>query len=575
MPTYLIYMIIGLVILLVILFVTISTRKKSILTKLDKFEERLSTLKALPVHYLLNKVSLMPKSSDVEVMYESWTKTYKRLSTEDNVRIKEMISEAESLAYSRKFKKANKLIPEIATDIQKIEVEYENILNDLTNATQVDVKNREEITNQKEAYRNYKKMYQSNSNVYKPFNGAIEKYFEQIEVSFTNIDILLNQSQVDKAKNKCATLDGDLLKMKDILNNLPDLVHSLTKTIPQSLQEIEEKYNYCVSKKYNVGHLNVIQRFKVIHDTIVESLSKNNDIFIKDLTDNVAFLNKEIKSIFDELAYEELANEQLKMSIERLVNISVEIENISRTANNEVLTILDKYVLSENEIANLRMQTALVDESRVEKNRIISEFEHNVNAASLIEKEVDLLIPRYNALKIAFDAYIRRIEDVRADELRLRDEYHNMTYLIRECESRLKIMKLPMLSNSYNETIHECKTQLDNIDVLLNQVPLNITLISTNVRNACDVVYKLYDNSRNLLKTAQMTENAIVFANRYRSRMPEINTMLTRSEALFNNGEYTKALSTALEAIETLYPGVRKELLKYKTSQLQKTPILK
>lgn len=575
MPEYLIYIIIGLVILLAILLIVTSTRKKAILSRLDKFSERMSTLKALPVQYLLNKVSLMPKSSDVETMFESWTKTYKRLSDDDTTRIKEMIARAEGLAYSRKFKKANKLLPEIDTDIQKFEAEYENILNDLTNATQVDVKNREEITNQKEIYRNYKKMYQSNSNVYKPFNNAIEKYFEQIETSFTNIDILLNQSQVDKAKNKCATLDGDLLKMKDILNNLPDLVQSLTKTIPQNLTEIEDKYNYCVTKKYNVGHLNIVQRFRVVHEIIVESLSKNNDIFIKDLTDNVDFLTNEIKEIFDELAYEEKANEHLKMSIERLVNISVEIENISRTANNEVLTIVDKYVLSDNELANLKMETQLVDESRIDKNRIVSEFEHNAKAASLIEKDVDNLIPRYNALKIAFDAYIRRIEDVRADELRLRDEYYNMTYLIRECESRLKMMKLPMLSNSYNETIFECKSKLDNIESLLNEMPLNISLISSNVRSACDVVYKLYDNSRNLLKTAQMTENALVFANRFRSRKPEINTMLTRSEALFNNGEYTKALSTALEAIETLYPGVRKELLKYKTSQLQKTPILK
>ncbi|MGL4382471.1 MAG: septation ring formation regulator EzrA, partial [Bacilli bacterium] len=62
--------------------------------------------------------------------------------------------------------------------------------------------------------------------------------------------------------------------------------------------------------------------------------------------------------------------------------------------------------------------------------------------------------------------------------------------------------------------------------------------------------------------------NTIVFGNRYRLIRPEINKMLSRAEQFFKNGEYTKALSSAIEAIEIVHPSVRKELLKYKSEQL-------
>lgn len=133
-------------------------------------------------------------------------------------------------------------------------------------------------------------------------------------------------------------------------------------------------------------------------------------------------------------------------------------------------------------------------------------------------------------------------------------------------------MDLPMLSQAYYDTIEESKTRLAKILGLLDAKPINISLTGNEVSDACDVVYKLYDNARNLLKTAQMAENTIVFGNRYRSSRPEVDVMITRAESFFNNGEYTKALSSAIESIETIYPSIRKELLKYKTEQLKSTP---
>ena len=46
----------------------------------------------------------------------------------------------------------------------------------------------------------------------------------------------------------------------------------------------------------------------------------------------------------------------------------------------------------------------------------------------------------------------------------------------------------------------------------------------------------------NLIVTAEMVEDAIVFGNRYRSSFLEVNTELTKAELLYRNGEYTKAL---------------------------------
>ena len=86
--------------------------------------------------------------------------------------------------------------------------------------------------------------------------------------------------------------------------------------------------------------------------------------------------------------------------------------------------------------------------------------------------------------------------------------------------------------------------------------------MSHQVDAARDVIYKLYDNIHNLIVTAEMVEDAIVYGNRYRSSFLEVNTELTKAELLYRNGEYTKALATAVDIIEKIKPDSYEMLIK-------------
>lgn len=575
MDTRLLIIIAVVVLILIVIgfFAVASIKKRNRLASLDSMQDRIGTLKALPVQYLLNKVALMPKTVDVEEKYQVWLKTYEHLSIEENNRVKNEINEIETMIYARKYKKSHERLEQLDQDITKYEADYEKILNELTEATQVDVKNREEITNQKELFRNYKKMYQSNFNNYKPYNNAIERYFVNIEDSFTNIDVLLNQSQVDKARNKAASLEGELLKMKDILNNLPVVLEELTKDIPAKFKEVEYHYNEIVMKKYNLAQLDVPQRLANINKEIVSILSKNNDVFLKDLQDTSHNVNQELDSITEELDAEVRANEQLDKVINDLVASCLDADKLCKEANKELEDIKGHYILRKNEEGNLEMESRVLFNLLVEKNDIVSQHMSNKYVASDLENQARAILPKVQAITIALKAYLKHVNELRSDEKRLYDEYNNMLYIIKDCESRLRMMNLPMLSQAYYDTIEESKDGLAKILKLMDAKPLNISLINTEVSYVCDIVYKLYDNARNLLKTVQMAENTIVFGNRYRTSKPEVDTMINRAEIFFNNGEYTKSLSTAIEAIETIYPSIRKELLKYKTEQLKTTPM--
>ena len=59
-----------------------------------------------------------------------------------------------------------------------------------------------------------------------------------------------------------------------------------------------------------------------------------------------------------------------------------------------------------------------------------------------------------------------------------------------------------------------------------------------------------------------MSENAIVYGNRYRSSSEKVDKALEEAEKLFYLGNFTACLEKALNAINIIEPGIQEKLLK-------------
>ena len=105
----------------------------------------------------------------------------------------------------------------------------------------------------------------------------------------------------------------------------------------------------------------------------------------------------------------------------------------------------------------------------------------------------------------------------------------------------------------------------------MSHSPLDVQTLNADLQEAIDFIYKLYNNANNLIGIAIMVENAIVFGNRFRSSYPEMDSELTRAELCFQNGEYTKALKVAIQAIESLHPGIYEKLVARKDPAVMNT----
>ena len=63
------------------------------------------------------------------------------------------------------------------------------------------------------------------------------------------------------------------------------------------------------------------------------------------------------------------------------------------------------------------------------------------------------------------------------------------------------------------------------------------------------------------MKTAMFAEMAIVYGNRYRSSIDDLDKNLTYAEILLFKGEYQRSLELTINALNRIEPGIYNKLL--------------
>ncbi|MBQ1477337.1 MAG: selenide, water dikinase, partial [Erysipelotrichaceae bacterium] len=150
--------------------------------------------------------------------------------------------------------------------------------------------------------------------------------------------------------------------------------------------------------------------------------------------------------------------------------------------------------------------------------------------------------------------YKNTVDKSNSDEERAVAQLMKLQVVVNEVEVKVREYHIPAIAGAYREDLVKSREYIADIKRLLNEVPLNTQSLNATLDEAIDFIYKFYNNVNNVVGMAIMVENAIVFGNKYRSTYPEIDRELSKAEFSYLNGEYTRALTIAINCMETLFP---------------------
>ena len=223
--------------------------------------------------------------------------------------------------------------------------------------------------------------------------------------------------------------------------------------------------------------------------------------------------------------------------------------------------IRNLYNLSEGDIEALQMVGNDLEELNSDYKVLSDHTGNQIFAYSKLTKEIDGLNVKLAKIEEKVDTILNSIGSMKDDEVRARQQLEEVKSILKDSKEKIREYNLPIIPQNYFVELNEAQVAIKEIIRELDKKPITVDVLNTRVDTARDLVLKLYNTTKEMMKTAMFAEMAIVYGNRYRSSVNDLDKFLTYAEKLFNQGEYKRSLEISINSLKKVESGIYEKLL--------------
>ena len=552
--------------IVVVLIITLKTKKKKkILKEIDNLEKEKNLLINVPVLNELSKVEALVKSNKkLEDRYNGWKLKFEVIENETIPYINDMLIELDFAVDKSKAKEIYEKISEIEIKLYEIKVKIKNIMSEIKEITSSEERNRASVIKLKARYRKLKKKFTETKADYEETAKTIELQFETIEKRFEEFEYVMEKKDYEEVIYVVKGLTEMIDHMTIVIDEIPEIMLMGKSLIPKRTEDVSSEYIKLTREGYQLDYLNV-------EYNIVETEKKVNSIFDRVRVLNLEDVTFELKTIleyFDSL-FNDFETEKLtrKYYTEGLANFNKKRKHVDKLLNavqSGLPEMRKHYNLTDDTLDSVKLLNTEFDGIVKDYEKLETLDRNHTFPFSKLNAELEIIMLKLTKLSEKLNAILQKVGNLKDDEERARGQLEDIKLLLKQSKYQIRKNRLPIIPDNYYVELREASDAIKEIQAELSKKPLDVDTLNVRVDTARDLVFKLHNTTAEMVKTALLSEYAIVYGNRYRSSKPVINEGLIKAENLFFKGEYKKSLELSISTLDVVEPGIHKKILDYK-----------
>lgn len=553
-----------LVALIIFMIVYHSIKLKIYRQEILDLQNQINGIKTLPLQYRLGRVQSIAKNMpEVAEEYEQFTKDFEKITEFQKNELGVLVNEVdESLFYGKThgIKKKFALIREMT---QRYDHDAKDLLARIEKVTEIENIQRVEIIRVKGKYREVGNEYEKIRVKVEEFVPHALEMFKELDDDFVKLETLMNNQMFADAKNFTEEIENRIDSLQENLKDLPSYVYVVSDLLPSKIDKVDELITSLEGDEYALEEMNIAARRQEVDKQMEESIAHVKNVDIKGAAEVLEPLTGLIEELVIDLGKELDSYKQFKEKWRESYNELQRLTDVYQNTMKEYRRLITEFVIDEEEVV-ISKKYEEFKQIQKDANDLIEQMKSGHFAYANMLEHVENLYDRMMQHDAYLEEFKKQKEDIDTKNQKTEELLENINIVLLEIKSEIKNEHLPLVNDSYRDYIADSYNKVEEIKRFKTHKPVVLNELCAKVEGARDVIYKLYDNVHNMIVTAGMVEDAIVYANRYRSMFLEVNTELTKAEVLFRNGEYRNALQVAVDILERLEPGKYEELIKRK-----------
>lgn len=559
------YILIFLAIFITFFIVTLIILKKSRLKKykniLDELDLEKNLISSIPISLELSKVEPIIKNEDLESKYKKWEDKSDVIKNERIPKIDDMLIDIDTFIEKRDFENCNYRIAKTELEIYKVREASESLLEEIKEITLSDEKYRSIVTKLKTKYRKLNSEYQEHSNLYDEMQDAITLQLENIEKNFLGFESAMENNEYTEVVHIVKALDAMIEHMGIVIKEVPDLILMAKEIIPKRIKEVDDVVKEMEEKGYPLEYLNIDYNDEESRKNINTILDKIRVLNLEDCMFELRTILDYFDSLFIDFEKERLSR---KVYEESEHDFAIKLKKTEKVVNDvfeELDTIKNNYDLRDEDIDSIEEDKKILVVIQDDYKKLLAKLESKSTPYSSLHKEIEELTVRLKNMSDNLDVTLNSLGNMYDDEQRAREQLIEIEEFLQNSKRKIRSYKLPVITDNYFVELSEANDAIKEVIKELEKKPIVIKTLNTRVDTARDLVLKLYNTTNEMIKTAELAENCMVYGNRFRSSYTDIDRGLDEARKSFFKGDYKKSLDVSIKAISLVDKNFYQELV--------------
>ena len=557
-----IYLIIAVAILLLISYVVAIYVKKRNESKLAILEEKKEELYNLPVNDEVEAVKNMHLIGQSQVAFREWNQKWVDLSLNSFADIENNLFEAEGYNNSFRFFKASHQIDQIESQITLIEEDIASIRNALADLEKQEAKNSGRVLHTLDLFEELQHRVADHSEEYGQGLSEIEKQLENIQSEFSQFVTLNSSGDPVEAAVILDNVENHILALTHIVDRMPAIVTTLSKDLPDQLEDLEDGYRKLLDANYHFVETDIEARFQLLY----EALKKNNENIAQLELDNAEYENtqvqEEINSLYDIFTREIAAQKVVEGLVATLPTYFKHMKENNALLIKDIERLNKNYLLSESDESHVSRLQRELESFELAIEEATSNQDEPTQAYSIIEENLESLQEKLKEIEDEQISISERLARIEKDDYNARQKatiYANRLHTIkRYMEKR----NLPGIPQSFLKLFFTASNNTEDLMAELDHKLVNIEAVTRILEIVTNNMETLETETYNIVQYATLTEQLLQYSNRYRSFDERIQEAFNEAIAIFETDfDYRASFDKISEALEVAEPGVSKRFV--------------
>ena len=552
-----IYLAIAVAIFLVIAYaIAIYVRKRNE-SKLAILEEKKEELYNLPVNDEVEAVKNMHLIGQSQVTFREWNQKWVDLSLNSFADIENNLFEAEGYNNSFRFFKASHQIDQIESQITLIEEDIAAIRNALADLEKQESKNSGRVLHTLDLFEELQHRVADHSEEYGKGLSEIEKQLENIQSEFSQFVTLNSSGDPVEAAVILDNAENHILALTHIVDRIPAVVTTLSKELPDQLEDLEDGYRKLLDANYHFAETDIEARFQLLY----EALKKNHENIAQLELDNAEYENtqiqEEINALYDIFTREIAAQKVVEGLVATLPTYLQHMKDSNAVLVEDIKRLSKSYLFSETDVSHVhRLQTELdsLEESVLE---LTSEQEEHSEPYSLLEERLENLQATLKEIEDEQVELSQRLAQIEKDDINARQKANIYVNRLHTIKRYMEKRNLPGIPQNFLQLFFTASNHTEELMVELEEAQVNIEVVNRILEITTNDMEVLEDETYNIVKYATLTEQLLQYSNRYRSFDERIQEAFNDSLEIFEKEfDYHASFDKISQALEVAEPGV-------------------